>query len=366
MRIVFSNYDDPKNPFYGGGGARAVFEIARRLAARHEVTVVAGLYPGAAKAETVEGVRYERIGSRRLGPQAGQLLYQFLLPWQARRLACDVWVESLTPPCSTALLPWFTRAPVVALTQVLAGKAMSEKYHLPFHWVEAWGLRHYRHAIVLSEALKRQLAASHPGLQMTVIPNGVPRELVEQAIAPAPPRHILFLGRIDLAQKGLDLLLEAVARAGGDLPLPVVIAGSGPAAEEQRLQALLGDLKLNERVRCVGRVEGAEKERLFREAVCMVMPSRFEASPLVLIEAFCHQLPVVYYGIPELADIPEDCAVRVPPFEVGALAQTLVTLAGDEARRREIGARAKAFAKGYDWDSLALRYEAFLEQVVRA
>ena len=39
-RIIFSNYDDPKNPFYGGGGARAIHEVAKRLAVRHDVKII--------------------------------------------------------------------------------------------------------------------------------------------------------------------------------------------------------------------------------------------------------------------------------------------------------------------------------------
>jgi len=61
-RIIFSNYDDPKNPFYGGGGARAIHEVARRLAVRHDVKIITGSYPGS-RDEMVDGVSYTRIGS---------------------------------------------------------------------------------------------------------------------------------------------------------------------------------------------------------------------------------------------------------------------------------------------------------------
>ncbi|RME93204.1 MAG: hypothetical protein D6766_08640, partial [Verrucomicrobia bacterium] len=107
MKIVFSNYDSPGNPWYGGGGAAAVMAVARRLASRHEVRFVCGAFPGA-PAGVVEGVRMRRVGSSRLGPKLGQLWFQFRLPFEARRARWDVWVESLTPPFSTAFLPRFT------------------------------------------------------------------------------------------------------------------------------------------------------------------------------------------------------------------------------------------------------------------
>ena len=77
-RIIFSNYDDPKNPFYGGGGARAIHEVARRLAVRHDVKIITGSYPGS-RDEMVDGVSYARIGSDntrvRRGNASTRILY---------------------------------------------------------------------------------------------------------------------------------------------------------------------------------------------------------------------------------------------------------------------------------------------------
>ncbi|MBX7180163.1 MAG: glycosyltransferase, partial [Saprospiraceae bacterium] len=122
------NYDDIKNPYYGGGGALAVHEVAKRLAARqHEVLVLTGKYPGC-KDEIIDGVQYKRIGFHLLDARVGQLAFHFSLPWYAARLQYDIWVESFTPPFSTALLPLFTNKPVVGLTHLLGGKAMKLKY----------------------------------------------------------------------------------------------------------------------------------------------------------------------------------------------------------------------------------------------
>jgi len=42
MKIIISNYDSVKNPYYGGGGATAIHEIASRLTKKFEVTVLTG------------------------------------------------------------------------------------------------------------------------------------------------------------------------------------------------------------------------------------------------------------------------------------------------------------------------------------
>jgi len=116
-------------------------------------------------------------------------------------------------------------------------------------------------------------------------------------------------------------------------------------------------------VRWAGRVGEAERDDLLRRALLMAMPSRFEASPLVLVEAFCHRVPVVVFDIPELGDYPADCCVKVPAFDAAAYGEALVDLANDPARRRALGEAGKAFARRFDWDDLARRYEDFLVSV---
>jgi glycosyltransferase involved in cell wall biosynthesis len=361
--LVFSTFDSPDNPFYGGGGARAVHEIARRLAARgHQVTVLTGRFPGS-KDACRDQVAYRHVGLGGRSPKLSQLVYQACLPFHAARRRYDLWIESLTPPFSAACLQKFTRRPVVALTQVLAGEAMSRRYHLPFDSLERAGLRTYRFAIATSGYLRNRLMQIQPRLHIAVIPNGTDPELVRRDPGPPADRHLLFLGRLAIHQKGLDLLLNAYQPARRDLP-PLVIAGSGVATDEAWLLHRIQELGLAPRVRLVGRVDGEAKSTWLREAMALVMPSRYEASPLVAVEGFCYRLPVVLYAIPELEDLPDTCCVKVPAFDVPALTAALRALAADPARRRTLGDQARAFSRDFDWDTLADRYEAFCETIL--
>lgn len=362
-KIVLSNYDSPTNPFYGGGGAHAIHEVAQRLVARYDVTVVTSSHPQSHD-ETVDGVRYRRIGSSHAGPRLGQLLFQFLLPIHVRREECVLWVESLTPPFSTACLPLFTRTPVIALTQVLAGRAMSRKYKLPFATLESAGLRTYRYAIALSAHIRTELLRANPRLNTVVIPNGIGRDLFELPVE-REGAHILFLGRLDIEQKGLDLLLDAFRSVAAVVRVPLVIAGAGSADEGPRLTQRLRTLGLENQVQAVGRVDGVRKRDLLRRAVFLVMPSRFEASPLVLLEGLASGLPVLLFGIPELADVPDSCCLKVAPFDTTALGQAMLELSRDTMRRQRLGEAAKVFARQFDWDQLARRYEDFFETVLQ-
>jgi len=121
MKIVFSNYDDVNNPYYGGGGAYAIHEVAKRLAKRHKVTVVTGNYPNA-KTQFIDSVEYRRIGLSFLEPKLSQLIFHLLLPYYFRKSSFDVWIESFTPPFSTSFLPFFGRGRVIGLAHMLAGE----------------------------------------------------------------------------------------------------------------------------------------------------------------------------------------------------------------------------------------------------
>ncbi len=358
-RIVFSNYDDLENPYYAGGGAQAIHEIARRLVPSYEVTVLTGKYPGS-RDMIKDGVAYRRIGLAPAGPKLGQLIFQALLPLVALRARYDIWVESLTPPFSTAFLQCFTRKPVVVLTQNLAGQAMARKYRLPFHWVERLGLKTYRHAVALSSHIRTQILAANPRVQTVVIPNGIAPEALEQSPSTGGDA-ILFLGRIDVQQKGLDLLLEAYARLAAENPPPLLIAGSGVSQDEQFVSQRIKQLGMQDRVQLLGKVQGEAKRAAMARAMIFVMPSRFEGFPLTLLEAFCCKLPTVVFDIADLKDVAPECCVKVEAFNVEAFARALRELCADASARERLGEAARRFAGNYSWDRIAERYREFLD-----
>ena len=357
-RIVISIFDDLHNPYYGGGGAVVVHEVARRLAREHDVTVVAGSY-ASSRSYRAWGVNHVYLPAGWAGPRGGQLVFHLLLPLVALTRRYDLWIESFTPPHSTSLLPLFSRGrPVIGWAQMLAGKDMSRRYRLPFAWMERRGLAAYKRVIVLNRIDRGLVLRSNARADVSMIPNGV----VLPELTPSPGGdHILFLGRIDVKQKGLDLLLDAHAAAPNALPL--VIAGSGTAAQEQLLRSLLLG---NDRVRLVGHATGVEKEALLRGCAFVVMPSRFETFGLSALEGMAYGKPVVAFDLPQIDWIVGDCAVRVPPLDVGALAAAMERLSLDLPYRAALGARARATAQGYDWDDIVGQYQAVLDVALSA
>jgi glycosyltransferase involved in cell wall biosynthesis len=122
--------------------------------------------------------------------------------------------------------------------------------------------------------------------------------------------------------KGADLLVDAVAqlRAAGR---PVTLTLGGDGEETNRLKAQIERLKLTDAVRFIGHVQarhGFSKGRL------LVVPSRGDSMPYVVIEAAAAGVPMVAAnvgGIPEIFDI--HTGALFPPGSGNAIATAIAT-----------------------------------------
>ena len=354
--VVISSFDSSGNPWYGGGGAAVVEHVAQRLSSEYRVTVVtASRHRGT---RTVGSVTYRYVPVFWAGPRAGQLLFQALLPFVARRLCHDVWIESFTPPFSTSFLPLLTRRPVIGIDQLRAGDAMSRKYHLPFFLIERLGLRLYRHLVVVNQADAEAVRHLSPKASVQVIENGVEHRDVDDGRLGAGD-HILFLGRIEMWEKGLDLLLAASAKS--DLALPLLLAGSGAEADEKRLKAMVAS---QDHVSWLGHVSGEDKRRLLENSAFIVLPSRHETFGLAALEGMSYGKPVLHFDLPRLRWMRGGGGVDVPPFDVDLLAERMRRLAADANWRRQLGRTAYRTAQRHSWGLMTGHYLTLVQRLL--
>jgi glycosyltransferase involved in cell wall biosynthesis len=347
QRIVISNFDSPGNPHYDGGGAAVMEMIAQRLADEFEVTFLTAAHRGQVSGNA--RFRYRHLPVRWAGPRGGQLAYHALLPLAARRIPHDLWIEGFTPPWSTSFLPLASSGRVVGIAHALSGVHMWERYHLPFFLVERLGLRCYRDLVVLNQADAEQAKRLSPAASVRVIPNGT----VIPGLSGQPDgsgEHILFLGRVDVWHKGLDILISGYQRSG--VKLPLVIAGNGTPGEEAKLSALVKGAKSG--VRWVGRVTGKDKQDLLSRCAFLVMPSRTEAFGIAALEAMAWGKPILHFTLPTLDWI--NGGISVGRHDVSALARAIGDLAGDAGLRAKLGGEARAAAESFSVDRTAERY----------
>jgi glycosyltransferase involved in cell wall biosynthesis len=157
-----------------------------------------------------------------------------------------------------------------------------------------------------------------PRCPARIVPNGLYRHEFYEPMLADDAVDFVFIGELRYL-KGVDVLLEALAAHQAVFPGRALIVGSGP--DEASLKRLARRLGLNGRVS----FSGAQSARsAFARARCVVVPSRAESFPYIVLEAAAAQMPLIATdvgGIPEIlagVDMP-----LIPPGDVGALASQL-------------------------------------------
>ncbi len=194
-----------------------------------------------------------------------------------------------------------------------------------------------------------------------VVANGIETGRLDGMPPPPAGRPLVagFLGRLLVEEKGLDVLLEALARPGTE-GVRLEIAG-GPAEVAQALEARARSLGLGNRIRFLGEVPSAAG--VLAGWDLLVLPSRQEGFGLALLEAMAAGRPVVATragGIPEVVE-EGVTGILVPPGEVAPLAAGLAALAADtdrlarlgRAARERVEARFTAARTAAGWSALA-------------
>lgn len=356
MKILHIDPDDIDNPLSGGGPVRT-YEIYRRLAQRHEITVLTPTFEGATPEIVRDGVRYIRLG-RKIGGHGSSphITFFFAFPRALKRYDYDLLVEDFMPPMSATFTPvWRGRRPLVASVQWWFAEALSQQYHLPFFLGERYLMRLYRRFIVLTEAMKELIQSRHARAAIAVVPNGVDDRLF--ALAPHFGDFVLYLGRIELEDKGVDLLLRAYARIPERERLPLRLAGTG--FQWDRCQRLVEELDLRAWVTFLGKVDGEGRAALLTECRFVCVPSRRETFGMVIAEACAAGKPVVLFDRWPMNEVaPREACILVEPFSIDAYGDAMRAMLrssdGDLAAR---GERCRTSAVRYDWDRIALQQE---------
>ncbi len=173
-----------------------------------------------------------------------------------------------------------------------------------------------------------------------------------------PGRYLLYLGGFDV-RKNMATALAAYRRAaptiGGDYPL--AIAGRLPKRDTPftpHPRRLAREQGVDERfLRFTGFVDEAHKPALYRGAVALVYPSRYEGFGLPPLEALACGAPVVGSDAGSIPEVVGDAGVLLPPDDDAGMARALVQLATDEDFRAALSRRALSQAATFSWQRTA-------------
>lgn len=254
--------------------------------------------------------------------------------------------------------------PVVATVHGFTANGWKNAFYI---WLDLRLLRRFDAVICVSEAVRtRVLRSGVPGARAHVVPNAyaasrpVPRSEARARLGVGEHDVVIgWVGRFT-RDKGPDLFLDAVL--GLERPRTVaLLVGDGP--ERDVLAArVAGATSCACDVRLLGRQDDAGS--LLAAFDVLVMSSRSEGVPMVLLEAITAEVPVVSFavgGIPEV--LSDDAGFLVPAGDVASLRRAIAW----SLEHPEEGRRRCRVAKGILTDRLgAQRWLDGLESVYRA
>lgn len=203
-------------------------------------------------------------------------------------------------------------------------REMVKAFHIPIFNL---AFMHCEKIVLVSESLKRGIETLVPDAAKNcmVIPNMIREDLFRPAEENRKTNPFVFLwaGRLEQV-KGLDLLLEAVKLLSEQTEERFQLRLAGRGSLREVLERRAAELGVSDRVLFLGRLSRGEMLREMQNAACFVLPSRYEAFGVVLIEAMATGLPVIATrsGGPEFI-VGRESGLLIEPGQIEELAKAM-------------------------------------------
>jgi glycosyltransferase involved in cell wall biosynthesis len=351
--VLMVSWRDTQNP-EAGGSERYIERVACGLVARgYRVTILSRRFPGAARREVVDGVRFVRRGNR-------YTVYLWAL------LTLLVSRQDLVVDVQNGL-PFFSRlaarCPVVLLVHHLHRQQWCTWFGPVLGrvgwWVESrvapLVYRRCRY-VTVSEHTRAELTELGVAAErIAVIPNGFDPVPPVASTRSADPL-LVAVSRL-VPHKRLEHAVEAVARLRERHPgLRLSIVGRGPSLDA--LRRLADERGVGDRVLLHGWVGEREKHELLARSWVHLCPSLKEGWGISVMEAAAHGVPSVAYR--SAGGVCESVRHGTTGLLAGAGADGVDSLDEfvahvdrllSDARLREgMGAAGRAYARAFDWE----------------
>ncbi len=360
-------------PHLGYGGAETVLlELGRQIdRSQAEVVLIAAhSNDGRMTPEWEQAVDWVfDVGNLAPVESAPRVMLSLALAWEL-----DVLVVQNSAAVYSILPAWKQRRP--------GGKAIDVLHIVD----EDWDL--FSATLEVSDSIDTRVVISEQGRRrleemgveesrIRLIANGVDLELFNPARydraalrkrlnVSAGEGLVVFLARLVEMKRPLLLpeIAREVRRLDGGKNVVFAVAGSGPL--ETELRARIRSLDLESSFRMLGHVR--EPAGLLAAADVLVMPSESEGVPLTMLEAMAMGTPVVASraGAIEESLRPElGVLVEPGPDEERRLAEALVELLNDDARRAEMGRAGRAEAeRSHSLERSRAEYRKLMEETL--
>jgi glycosyltransferase involved in cell wall biosynthesis len=333
--------------------------LIKRLSARHIVHVFAlRQEPGVSEWDLL-GTRVHNIGTER--GRGRRFLSQFnaehrrgafdvmhaILGWEAAYASAASWWHGVP------LLFSATGGEFVSLRECGYGMRTSLIGRMALRIAVACARR-----VTVASQYMQTLAASL-GIRADIIPLGAAVDEwptgVPRARDPSRPARLLHIGDIRPVKDQATLLaaVNQLRDSGVDVELDIVGADTMNGTVQQSAAAN----RLGPAVRWHGVLRRPELRSLMNKADLLVVTSRHEAGPIVLLEAAVAGVPAVGTAVGHFAEWAPAAASAVPVGDYAALSREIAALIADDERRLAVAREAQRRALAIDADFTAAAFE---------
>lgn len=176
-------------------------------------------------------------------------------------------------------------------------------------------------------------------------------------------RRLVYVGSL-IQRKGLDLLLEAMAKTAEDIRL--IIVGTGREKEELERQAAA--LGITGRIEYRGFLEGEALRKCYEECDAFVLPTREDCYGLVILESMCASLPVISSKYADgAADLIREGVngFIVDPEDTDGFARAITDTLSDVESLMRMGRASYELAQNFHFSKVAQGYVDAIDYVLQ-
>jgi glycosyltransferase involved in cell wall biosynthesis len=368
LKVLFLATRDWCNPATTGGD-NTMWENARYLASvGHTVTFVAAGFPGAARAEMLDGIHVVRLGG--IHSLWLTTFFRYMRSWRGK---FDVVVaEGFGGSRVPRLSPLYVTEPIITEWHQIHRELFAIQYprlmNGPLNLLERLTARVHRNTLVRAgtgEVRRQFIVLGFKPEKVFVLPVSIRDEWL--AFTPffrtgrgrSEPTTILWLGKLR-RYKCPDHAVRAmpeVVRHAPNAKLILAIRRDDEKYEEQ-LRTLVNELRMGDHVEFRINVSEQEKRDLFLTATALVVTSAVEGFGIVVLEANAFGVPVVASsGVPEGAVRDGFNGLRYEFGNVQGLSDALVRLLQDPDVYSKISANALTGVQRYKWSRVGAEFE---------
>ncbi|AYY29661.1 glycosyltransferase [Bacillus cereus group sp. LD113LC] len=201
-----------------------------------------------------------------------------------------------------------------------------------------------------------------------IIPNGTYVKTIKNTFRERSPLKGVFIGRLHVFHKGIDLLIEACSKLKNEIDgvIQIDIYGKDQNGSKNEITNLIVKHGLDNIIKVKDGIYDSEKEAVLLDSDFFVLTSRFEGHPMGLIEALSYGLPsLVTTGTNMAKEIESNNAGWIAETEIESIVIAIKRLIREKSEIEEKGNSAIELSRSYDWDALAKKSHSVYNKLIK-